>query len=111
VVVTPSHPSQKRLWSWVTLGATGLFGVGAIAAGSYSVVHHDSLKSGCGSTPEGCTGAQISGLRSATIATDVLIGFTAAAAVTTVVLFFVEPKLGHKSDRAQVKLTPAGLVF
>jgi tetratricopeptide (TPR) repeat protein len=109
-VATPAPP-RKRLWSWVLLGATGLFGVGAISAGSYAVVNHDDLKSSCGATPAGCSQSQIDGLRSATVATDVLIGLTAAAAVTTVVLFIVEPKLGHKSDRAQVKLTPAGLTF
>src|SRR5690349_1294868 len=83
----PPPPAKKRVISWAMLGVTGALGIGAIAAGSYSVVHHDDLKSTCGATPAGCSADQIDGLRSATIATDVLIGLTAASAVVTVVLF------------------------
>ena len=41
-----------------------------------------------------------------------LIGVAAAAAVATVVLFIVEPRLhAKKMDHAALRLTPAGLVF
>ena len=59
----------------------------------------------------GCAAGEIDGLRSATIATDVLIGLTAAAAVVTVVMFIVEPRLARRNARAQVGWTPAGWVF
>jgi hypothetical protein len=111
VTAPPPPPAKKRVISWAMLGVTGALGIGAIAAGSYSVVHHDDLKSTCGMTPAGCSQDQIDGLRSATIATDVLIGLTAASAVVTVVLFIVEPKLGRKTERAKLQLTPTGLVF
>jgi hypothetical protein len=108
----PPLPPRKRVASWVMLGVTGLFGVGAIASGAYAVTDHDSLKTSCGATIMGCSDDQINGLRAATIATDVLIGLTAASAVVTVVLFVVEPRLGQRrSDRARLQLTPAGVTF
>jgi hypothetical protein len=94
------------------LGVTGALGVGAIAAGSYAVTSHDSLKSSCGMTLMGCTDDQINGLRATTIATDVLIGLTAASAIVTVALFIVEPRLGQRrSDRARLRVTPSGVTF
>jgi len=108
--VVESHPPpRRRVASWAMLGATGFVGIGAIAAGGYAVSLHDSLKNSCGTTIAGCTQDQRDNLRSATVATDVLIGLTAAAAVVTVVLFIVEPRLGKHAERAH--LSSAGVVF
>jgi hypothetical protein len=80
--------------------------------GAYATVHHGDLKSGCGATAQGCSSSDIDGLKTLTLASDVLMGVTIAAAVVTIAMAIVEPKLGRKkSERAAVKLTPAGLVF
>jgi hypothetical protein len=108
----PAAPPRQRVISWVLLGVTGALAVGAIGAGSYAATQYGSLDGSCGKTAAGCSQADRDGVHSAALATDVLIGVAAAAAVATIVLFVVEPKLGHKStEHAAVRLTPAGLVF
>jgi tetratricopeptide (TPR) repeat protein len=110
VVVTPApqRDKPKLKYTWALLGATGLAGIAAIGVGSYTVVHHGDLKSGCGATVAGCSGAQISGLKSTAVATDVLIGVTAAAAVATVIMAIVETR--HHAQHAAAT-TPARLAF
>jgi hypothetical protein len=93
------------LYSWVALGLTAAVGLAAVGSGSYAVVHHADLKSGCGATATGCSTSDVDGLRAATYATDALIGIAAAAAVTTVVLFVVEARR-HPAPRGAA-LDPA----
>src|SRR6266498_1883378 len=86
IVATPSPPAPvekkaKLKYTWVLLGVTGAAAVAAVGVGAYTVVHHDDLKKGCGATVAGCSDAQVSGLKSTAIATDVLIGVAAAAVV------------------------------
>jgi len=91
--LTQAPPPKPRLkYTWVMLGVTGAVGVAAIGVGAYTVAHHGDLKSGCGNTAAGCSASQISGLKSTAIATDVLIGVTAAAAVATVAFAIVESR-------------------
>ena len=111
VVVAPPPPQSdkpKLKYTWALLGATGLAGLAAIGVGSYTVVHHSDLKSGCGATAAGCSSAQISGLKSTAVATDVLIGVTAAAAVATVIMAVVETRQHHQHAAAT---SPARLAF
>ncbi|HEX4461235.1 MAG TPA: tetratricopeptide repeat protein [Polyangia bacterium] len=105
VVVAPvpaaSQSDRPKLkYTWALVGATGLVGAAAIGVGAYTVVHHGDLKSGCGATPAGCSSAQISGLKSTAVATDVLIGVTAAAAVATVIMAVVETRPHHAAQHA-----------
>ena len=115
-VVTPPPPEQPRAklkLTWVMLGVTAGVGVAAIGVGSYTVVHHNDLKSGCGATPAGCSTSQISGLKSTAIATDVLIGVTAAAAVATIALAVVESRKGraHAAAPSRVAFIGNGVSF
>jgi hypothetical protein len=86
-----------------------LVGAAALGVGAYTVVHHGDLKSGCGATAGGCSSAQISGLKSTAVATDVLIGVTAAAAVATVILAVVETR-HHKEHAAATTATRVAFV-
>lgn len=98
VVAAPPQPASdkpKLKYTWALLGATALVGAAAIGVGAYTVVHHGDLKSGCGATAAGCSSQQISGLKSTAVATDVLIGVTAAAAVATVIMAVVETRHHH----------------
>jgi len=108
-------PPQARLrYTWVMLGATAAVGVAAIGVGAYTVAHHSDLKNGCGNTVAGCSADQVSGLKSTAIATDVLIGVTAAAAVATVVFAVVESRKGHAHAAApapRVAWNGAGVSF
>ena len=86
------------------LGVTGAVGIAAIGVGAYTVAHHSDLKNGCGNTADGCSASQINGLKSTAIATDVLIGVTAAAAVATVAFAIVETRKGRAhADAASEK--------
>jgi tetratricopeptide (TPR) repeat protein len=107
VVNIPLPPPPKRVVSWALLGLTGALFITTVGIGAATVVDHDSLKSGCGATPAGCSDAQISSMHNKAIATDALIGVTAAAAVATVIVFIVEPR----TRRAQAWLGPNGVRF
>ena len=109
VAKAPARP--RRVISWALVGVTGALVVGAVAAGSYAIVDHGDLKSGCGMTPAGCSPGAIGGMRAAQYATDALIGVAAAAAVATVVMFIVEPRLHRSRERASIRVTPAGVIF
>jgi hypothetical protein len=118
VAVTPPAPApapapRRRVASWAMLGVTGALAVGAIAAGSWSLTRYNDLKSSCGMTAAGCSSSDKDAVHAGAIATDVLIGVGAAAAVTTLVLFIVEPRLrSHAaSEHARVHLGPTGVTF
>jgi tetratricopeptide (TPR) repeat protein len=97
----PAPPPKPRLkYTWVMLGATAAAGVAAIGVGAYTVAHHGDLKNGCGNSIDGCSASQINGLKSTAIATDVLIGVTAAAAVATVAFAIVESRKGRGAHAA-----------
>jgi tetratricopeptide (TPR) repeat protein len=101
----PPPPPRARLkYTWVLLGVTAAVGVTAIGVGAYTVKHHGDLESGCGATAGGCSASDISGLRSTAVATDVLIGVTAAAAVATVVVAVVESRRGRTHAAAPRRL-------
>jgi tetratricopeptide (TPR) repeat protein len=97
-IVSPP-PAQKvarpRHWfrgGWIGLGVTAALGVVTVGTGSYAAVRHGQLLDGCGTTAAGCSDAQTAAMRHTAIAADVFIGLTAAAAVTTIVLFVVDAR-------------------
>jgi hypothetical protein len=111
VAEAPARPRLK--YTWVLLAATGAVGLAAVGVGAYTVAHHDSLKSGCGATAAGCSSAQVNGLKSTAVATDVLIGVTAAAAVATVVAAVLELRHGraHAARSTRLALASDGVHF
>lgn len=112
--VAPPPEKPRLKYTWVLLGATAAVGAAAIGVGAYTVAHHSDLKNGCGNSVDGCTTAQIDGLKSTAIATDVLIGVTAAAAVATVVFAVVESKKGRThadAGGARVAFIGNGVAF
>jgi hypothetical protein len=85
-----------RKWTWVAAGSTVIFvGVAAIA-GSSMQSKFDDLKKTCGTAAgagwTGCSSSDTSSLDTRKNIANVFWGLSAAAAVTTGVLFFVE---GH----------------
>lgn len=111
----PPAPAKPHLkLTWVMLGVTGAVGIAAIGVGAYVVSHHSDLENGCGKTPQGCTSSQINGLKSTAVATDVLIGVTAAAAVATVAFAIVETRKGRAhadAGTARVAWIGNGIAF
>jgi len=82
-----------RKWTWVAAGSTVLLAAGAITAGALMQSKFDSLRSSCGAgNPDrpGCSQSDIDSVTSRQTMANVFWGLTAAAAVTTGVLFFVE---------------------
>lgn len=92
----------RRVISWALLGTTGAFGVVALGLGVSTVTLHNRLADGCGATPAGCTSGQRSELHTRAAASDAFIALTAVAAVTTIVMFIVEPRLGKAKNGARV---------
>lgn len=82
-----------RKWTWVAAGSAVVFAGGAAIAGLAMRSKFDELKSKCGSSnPDApaCTSSDISSLDARKNAANALWGVTAAAVVTTGVLFFLE---------------------
>jgi hypothetical protein len=82
-----------RKWTWVAGGSTVLLAVGAITAGLSMHSKFDSLNSSCGRaspTQTQCSQSDVDSVSSRKTTANVLWGLTAAAAVTTGVLFYVE---------------------
>ena len=82
-----------RKWTWVAAGSTVLLAVGAITAGVLMQDKFDSLRSSCGagnSLRPGCSQSDIDSVSSRQTIANVFWGLTAAAAVTTGVLFYFE---------------------
>ena len=96
--VTPSSGTSEgwwlgREWTWVAAGSTVLLAAGAVTAGVLMQSKFDSLRSSCGAgNPDrpGCSQSDIDSVSSRQTTANVFWGLTAAAAVTTGVLFFVE---------------------
>jgi tetratricopeptide (TPR) repeat protein len=109
---TAPPPKAHLKYTWVMLGATAAVGAAAIGVGAYTVAHHSDLKNGCGNSVDGCTSSQINGLKSTAVATDVLIGVAAAAAVATVVFAVLETKKGHAREAgSKVAFIGNGVAF
>jgi hypothetical protein len=93
----PSDASQGwwlgRKWTWIAAGSTVLLAAGAITAGVLMQSKFDSLNGSCGSASgktTGCSQGEIDSVSSRQTMANVFWGLTAAAAVTTGVLFFFE---------------------
>jgi tetratricopeptide (TPR) repeat protein len=105
----PVERARPRLkYTWALVGATGAIAIAAVGVGAYTIAHHNDLKRTCGATDAGCSPAQVSGLQSTAIATDVLIGAAAAAAVATVVAAIVETRRGRAHAAAATSVALAG---
>ena len=105
-------PPPKRgppLAAWVTLSVTGAGVVAAVVTGAIAVSAHGTLEHDLGTFPGNAQSIADAQSRTRTLAvtTDVLIGITAAAAVTTAALFFVVPRL---TEKAAVGVSPGGVV-
>ena len=82
-----------RKWTWVAAGSTVLLAVGAITAGVLMQDKFDSLRSSCGAGKPGrpgCPQGDIDSVSSRQTIANVFWGLTAAAAVTTGLLFYFE---------------------
>jgi hypothetical protein len=83
-----------RKWTWVAAGSTVVFATGAIIAGTMMQAKFDELRSSCGKGAgvnwTGCSKSDYDSLDARKNAANVFWGLTAAAAVTTGVLFYFE---------------------
>lgn len=110
--IEPPPPPPKAgppLVAWVMLGTTGALALATGVTGGLAVSAHGSLKDALGvfpGDPKAISSAQ-SRTRTLAITTDVLFGVTAAAAVTTGVLFFALPRV---SEKATVGVSPSGVL-
>jgi len=100
-----------RKWTWVAAGSTVVFvGAGAIA-GSMMQSKYDDLKKTCGTAAgvnwTGCSSSDTSSLDTRKNIANVAWGLSAAAAVATGVLFFVE---GHDVTVAPMAGGTTGLL-
>ena len=103
----PSPERPKRLWTWVALGATGLFTVGAVVTGVLALQDFNELEDKCPNNV--CTDASLQDTidrgNALAITTDVLIGLAGAAAAATIALIFLEPRL-HRRNQNATALVP-----
>jgi len=122
-VPVPPPPRERTIptAAWVMLGATGAAGVVTGVMGGLALSARSDLDDALDAFPGDTAAIQDAQNRTQTFAitTDVFIGITAAAAVTTIVLFAVD--FGHSepasdatkepTPEARLRVTPGGLSF
>jgi len=96
----PPVPEQaprksRRLWTWVAAGTAGALAISALVLGLNDQSKYDELKDKCANSCEAFQ-SDIDSVETRAIATDVLWGTAAAAAITATVLYFVEGRSVHK---------------
>ena len=104
---TTAEPGRRRLWSWVALGGTGLFAVGAIITGALALSYRGDLDERCSSElrcPIDLQETADTG-HALAIVTDVFIGLSAAAAVGTVLLFIFEGR-NDEEESSTARVVP-----
>ena len=114
----PKPPPERTIpvSAWVMLGATGAAGVVTGVMGGLALSARGELDDALGTLPGNKTAIEDAQTKTQTfaIATDVFIGVTAAAAVTTVVLFVVDfgsSDASAEAPAAALRVTPGGLVL
>jgi hypothetical protein len=97
---------------WVMLGATGASGIVAGVMGGLAVSARSSLSQALGTFPGSAKSIADAQSRTRTFAvgTDVMLGLTAAAAITTTVLFVLAPRGEKAAPAATFGVSPTGLV-
>jgi len=97
---------KGRVWTWVALGAGAAIVAGGAITGGISMRREKDLESKCEDKlcPEKYEGDADS-IRAMNLTADILYGVGAAAIITGIVLFFVEPR-GEKETT--VALVPGG---
>jgi hypothetical protein len=115
----PKPPAEHEIpvSAWVMLGATGAAGVVTGVMGGLALSARGELDDALGTLPGNKTTIEEAQKKTQTfsITTDVFIGVTAAAAVTTVILFAVdfgpseEPAVA--APKASLRVAPGGLTF
>jgi hypothetical protein len=95
-----------RVWTWVMVGAGAAIVAGGAITGGISMGKEKDLKADCNGTqcPESRKG-DADTIRTMNLTADILYGVGAAAIVTGIVLFFVEPK---HNEATTVALVPSG---
>jgi len=88
---------RRRLWTWVSLGGTGLLAAGAVITGSLAMGARNDLDCPNDICPAGSQSDIDSG-NGLALMTDIFIGLAAAAAVTTVLLFIFEGRDSGQGD-------------
>ena len=100
-----------RKWTWVAAGSAVVFTSVAVIAGSSMQAKFDDLKKTCGTAAganwTGCSSSDTSALDTRKNIANVFWGLSAAAVVTTGVLFFVE---GHGVTVAPMAGATTGLL-
>jgi hypothetical protein len=100
----PVEAPRGRKWTWLAAGSTVVFAAGAIVTGLSMQSTYDSLRSSCGkgagTNYPGCQSADLDSLDTLRNVANVFWGLTAAAAVTTGVLFYIEGRPVHVGPMA-----------
>jgi hypothetical protein len=106
------EPGPKRVWTWVMLGSATVFTGTSILFHQLAKAEARDIEEACPGGPmPPCTLEQIdrringSNIRAYDILTNVSIGLAVASAVTSIVLFFVEP--GLHDDEASAASAPS----
>lgn len=92
----PGSGGKLRLRTWIAGGATVALGAGTVVMGLLARGRYNELRDGCGRMPPGCDGGDVDGLDRRILFTNVLLGLTAASAVATGALVYLDLRGGQK---------------
>jgi len=101
----PAPEPRRRIWTWVAAG--GAVAAAGVAMGVGASVYSDRDEYESLAPGDARLGELEAAARDKTVAVNVLFAAAGALAVTSIVLFFLEGRLGRaEGDRARVRLAP-----
>lgn len=94
-----AEEEPKHFWTWIAAGAAGALALGALVVGLNAQAKFDELEDLCA---PGCPQSDVDSVKTRALASDVLWGTAAAAAVTAGILYFVEGRSNKKERTVQI---------
>lgn len=98
--VSPTTQKPNRLPAYITWGVGGAAAIGALVTGLLANNKYNNAKSGCGSTPVGCSDSEIQPVKDMALVSTILTGAAVVGAGLGTFLFLsAKPPTSEKATR------------
>ena len=88
-IIEDTRSRETFVGTWIAAGSAAAFGLAAAVMGISASTAFDSLDQTCGQVG-GCPDEEVKTVETRAMVTDILLGLTAASAISAIILYFVE---------------------
>lgn len=100
---SPHQAVRNSVLPWIAAGGTVALGGTTLASGLLARSRYNELRNSCGKTDLGCSQDSVDGLKTRALITNLLLGATIAAGVTTGILFYFDAKQGSAEAKIAMR--------